>query len=288
MANTELTAEEVEQLQQAMYTALLLPTELAVLAERLSADKSDLNRQQAISAGLLMSGCAQLPAVLLGQFPVLRKIIWDQRHAQRVRNGLMLDMLKSPEHSVLRTARQACASLGSTVPVDALLIDTAQTAMARLKALVQEVPQEVDSEDQHLHIYTDGGCSGNPGPGGIGVVWIQGSSREVDELGEPAGAHVTNSYVELLAVKRALSLLTAEDAQKKITLHTDSQYVYNMLVRKYRAKANQELIDEIFELMEGLDLEILKVPGHEKVWANERADQLATQGVNEARRSSGV
>jgi len=232
MANDEFTGEEIEQLKQAAHEAVF---SLLFLADGLwDSQRLALRTKQ-----------------LLDRFPVLRRVMWDQRYARRVQK----------EYG-----------------------DEALPALTAIKQLVQEIPHE-DADDPHLHIYTDGGCSGNPGPGGIGVVWIYGDTREVLEHWEAAGPKATNSYVELLAVQRALVLLSDEDLKKTITLHTDSQYVYNMLVKNYRAKANRELIAEILGLMEGLDIEILKVPGHEKVWANERADKLAKQGVNESRRA---
>lgn len=230
MANDEFTGEEIEQLKEAAHEAVF-----ALLASGGVWDQRQIrNRVQD----------------LIERFPVLRRIVWDQRYARKVRE---------------RYGAQALS------------------ALELAKQIVQEMPQA--NRDARLHIYTDGGCSGNPGPGGIGVVWIYGDTRDVLEHWEEAGPRTTNSYVELFAVQRALSMLSDEDRKRCITLHTDSQYAYNMLVKNYRAKANQELIAEIRGLLEGLDIEILKVPGHEKVWANERADKLAKQGVNESRRA---
>jgi ribonuclease HI len=280
MANDEFTGEEIEQLKQALYEAVFTPLFFARLVADVPGDFAD-PAVQGLKLGMATQGLVSLPKSLLERFPALRKILWDQRYARDVKKRFMLLKVQGadalpvdfetliPGINIRQFAHEAFGP-------------AALNALDDMKKLVQEIPR--DDIDPHLHIYTDGGCSGNPGPGGIGVVWIYGDTRDVQEHWEAAGHKTTNSYVELLAVQRALSMLSDEERQKSITLHTDSQYVYNMLVKNYRAKANQELIAEIFGLMQGLNIEILKVPGHEKVWANERADKLATQGVHEARR----
>jgi ribonuclease HI len=280
MANDEFTGEEIEQLKLALYEAVFTPLFFAHLVAKLPGDFDD-PLVQGLKTGMATQGLVSLPKSLLERFPVLRKVMWDQRYARRTRKHFMLEKVKGngalPEDLINLIPGLDLRQFSRDAYGEA-----AAEALEAMKKLVQEIPR--DDIDPHLHIYTDGGCSGNPGPGGVGVVWIYGDTRDVHEHWEAAGHKTTNSYVELLAVQRALSMLSDEERQKAITLHTDSQYVYNMLVKNYRAKANQELIAEIFGLMQGLSIEILKVPGHEKVWANERADKLATQGVHEARR----
>lgn len=276
MANDELTAEEVEQLQHAAYAAIYNSALLGVLLDTLPTAVGEDQENTGFTHNVLRSALQGAPGVLVEQFPVLRKVLWNRHYSKKIRNKLMLEEMKDSSVSMWHGVREAAPGAA----IDDVLKDAMQLALARLQSVAEKVPQTT-SEDQTptVHIYTDGGCSGNPGPGGIGVVWINGESRRVREHTEPVGAHVTNSYTELFAVKRALELLDEDEAQSHIVVHTDSQYVYNMLAKRFRAKANSLLIKRILELMAGADVEILKVPGHEKVWANERADQLATQGV---------
>jgi ribonuclease HI len=125
-----------------------------------------------------------------------------------------------------------------------------------------------------LVLFTDESCSGNPGPGGIGVVGT-GGSRGVFEVSKSVGI-VTNSQAELLAVQQALQEVPEADRTRPITLYTDSQYVLGVLTNSYRIRANRALIAAIFVQLEAFPhIKLAKVPGHEKVWGNERADELA-------------
>ena len=77
-----------------------------------------------------------------------------------------------------------------------------------------------------ITIYTDGGCSGNPGPGGWGVVVIADGIAKQLSGGD---AHTTNNRMELTAAISALSIVknTPSFAGRKISVHIDSQYVKN-------------------------------------------------------------
>ncbi len=128
-------------------------------------------------------------------------------------------------------------------------------------------------------VYTDGACSGNPGPAGIGVVIMHnGQRRELSEyLGEG-----TNNIAELTAVKRALEELPERD--RRVVLHLDSEYVRGLLVKGWKAKANQALVEELRALARTFrDLHLVYVPGHAGVSENERCDQLARQAVMRGR-----
>jgi ribonuclease HI len=85
-----------------------------------------------------------------------------------------------------------------------------------------------------IHIYTDGGCSGNPGPGGWAFVIVDeaadtapGAAANAVVLSEKWGGEqsTTNNRMELLAVIKALETLPAQEAVEGITVITDSQYV---------------------------------------------------------------
>src|ERR1700722_8857124 len=86
--------------------------------------------------------------------------------------------------------------------------------------------------------YTDGACSGNPGPAGSGVVLIApgGKMHEgLEYLGE-----ATNNVAELTAILRAVEWIPAE--ARAIVVHTDSQYAIGVLQKGWKAKVNQELV----------------------------------------------
>jgi ribonuclease HI len=124
--------------------------------------------------------------------------------------------------------------------------------------------------------YTDGACTGNPGPMGIGMVLIDpktGARRERSEyLGEG-----TNNIAELVAIQRALELAPEGRA---LAVHSDSSYALGLLGLGWKAKANQALVAQIRALAEGrADLRLVKVAGHAGVVENERADELARTAV---------
>ena len=127
--------------------------------------------------------------------------------------------------------------------------------------------------------YTDGACSGNPGPAGCGVrvEYTDGRAVEsVDYLGT-----ATNNVGELTGVLRALEIVPAA---KSLVVYTDSQYAIGVLQKGWKAKANVELIAKIRVAMKGRAIELRYVKGHAGHPGNERADALAREAVS-ARKS---
>jgi ribonuclease HI len=138
-------------------------------------------------------------------------------------------------------------------------------------------------------IYTDGACSGNPGPGGWGAVLISGAHEREICGGEPA---TTNNRMELMGAIQALESL---NKPCKVELHTDSQYVmkgisewiHGWKARGWRTAAKAPVKNE--DLWRRLDLARLRhevdwrwVKGHNGDVMNERADRLALKGLKEA------
>jgi ribonuclease HI len=127
--------------------------------------------------------------------------------------------------------------------------------------------------------YTDGACSGNPGPAGIGVVLVSGVHRR--ELSEYIG-EATSNIAELSAVVRALESI--KDQSRPVILHSDSKYTIGMLANGWKAKANQALIERARGLAAAFPrLRFEWVPGHAGVAENERCDQLARAAIRERR-----
>ena len=128
-------------------------------------------------------------------------------------------------------------------------------------------------------IYTDGACSGNPGPAGSGVVIMQ-TSTTIHEISESLG-HATNNIAELTAIKLALEYLVDHHGMS-ITLYTDSKYCIGVLTKNWKAKKNVELICSIKELLVPFTrVSIKHVKGHNGDFGNERADKLATGAAQE-------
>ena len=132
-----------------------------------------------------------------------------------------------------------------------------------------------------LDLWTDGACSGNPGPMGIGVVAVDHGKRR--EHGEYLGVG-TNNIAELTAIDRAIDLAGADAATRRLRIHTDSAYSIGVLSKGWKAKANQELIARLRKRLVTMpNVEFVKVAGHAGIPLNERVDQLAREAVQRRR-----
>lgn len=139
-------------------------------------------------------------------------------------------------------------------------------------------------------IYTDGACSGNPGPGGWGAILMSGAHERELFGGETL---TTNNRMELMAAIKALEALKRPC---KVELHTDSQYVRQGITEwlagwktrgwKTAAKApvkNEDLWRELDAARARHDVAWNWVKGHAGHPLNERADALARKGVDQVR-----
>jgi ribonuclease HI len=144
--------------------------------------------------------------------------------------------------------------------------------------------------DQVVEIYTDGACSGNPGPGGWGALLRYGT-REKELCGGEA-TPTTNNRMELMAPIRALESLTRPAT---VRLYTDSSYVRNGIMswvprwktNGWRTADKQPVKNvDLWQLLEAAvarhEIEWHWVKGHSGHPENERADRLAAQGLREA------
>ena len=130
-----------------------------------------------------------------------------------------------------------------------------------------------------VHVWTDGACTGNPGPAGLGVVVLDGDARR--EHKEYLG-HGTNNIAELTAVLRGLDMLDRTD--RPVLVYTDSSYAIGVLSLGWKAKANTELVAEIRDRLGAFDdVRFVKVPGHAGVRENERCDALARAAITSRR-----
>jgi ribonuclease HI len=141
-----------------------------------------------------------------------------------------------------------------------------------------------------VEIYTDGACSGNPGPGGWGAVLSY--SGHTRELSGGEAAPTTNNRMELMAAIQALESLTRP---AKVRLHTDSSYLRNGITgwlagwkrNGWRTASKQPVKNEdLWRRLDAAaakhDVQWLWVKGHAGDPGNERADALANRGMAEA------
>lgn len=139
----------------------------------------------------------------------------------------------------------------------------------------------VPTASAEVTAYTDGACSANPGPAGLGVVVLRGDRRI--ERSEYLGRG-TNNIAELTAVLRALDHVGEEESA---VIHTDSKYAIGVLQKGWKAKKNRELVATLrAELARRPRVTLVYVPGHAGVPLNERADELARQAVASRRSTS--
>ena len=127
-----------------------------------------------------------------------------------------------------------------------------------------------------IFAYTDGACTGNPGPMGIGVVLLAGSHRK--EISAYLGPRGTNNIAELTAILRGLE--SVADKSRPVVVYSDSAYSIGLLTQAWKAKANVELVEQLRALCRQFaDLRFVKVAGHSGIPLNERTDQLARDAV---------
>jgi ribonuclease HI len=144
--------------------------------------------------------------------------------------------------------------------------------------------------EPRVTIYTDGACSGNPGPGGWGAILVHGDHRREIKGGEPL---TTNNRMELMA---AISALEALRKPCVVDIHTDSQYLRNGITswidrwkrNGWRTAEGKPVKNA--ELWRRLDAALAQhrvrwhwVRGHAGDAFNERADELAREGLEAVR-----
>lgn len=161
-------------------------------------------------------------------------------------------------------------------------------------------PYAADLEAGRVVIFTDGACTGNPGPGGYGLVLLcrDGQSGElVRQEGSAGFRRTTNNRMEILACIAALSLLKR---RSDVVLYSDSRYVVDAVskgwARRWRANdwlraptesgqrlraENVDLWEQMLDLLEQHKVEFRWVKGHAQNPENERCDQLAVRAAHQ-------
>ncbi len=138
-------------------------------------------------------------------------------------------------------------------------------------------------------IYTDGACSGNPGPGGWGTILMyKNVNKEISGYME----NTTNNIMEITAVIEGLKLLKYEC---EVEIYSDSAYVVNAFnnhwIEGWRKKnwinsskepvKNKELWQELYNLTKQHNVKFIKVKGHSDNEYNNRCDELARLAIKE-------
>ena len=140
---------------------------------------------------------------------------------------------------------------------------------------------------EEVTIYTDGACSGNPGPGGWGAILMYKNSKKEISGGKK---DTTNNVMELTAVIEALKMLKFPC---KVNLYSDSAYVVNAFLQNWitnwqknnwktadkKEVKNKELWQELVELTNIHDITFIKVKGHSDNEYNNRCDELARKAI---------
>lgn len=144
----------------------------------------------------------------------------------------------------------------------------------------------MESRSDAVVIYTDGGCSGNPGPGGWGAVILADGEKKELSGGEKA---TTNNRMELMAAISALNVIKKSESlcARKIIVNIDSQYVKNGItvwIKSWKAAGwktarkspvkNQDLWQMLDDLNSSLNVEWNWVKGHAGIKYNEICDSL--------------
>jgi ribonuclease HI len=180
----------------------------------------------------------------------------------------------APGAKVYRAAARNLARL----PGDPIEIEAGEPAPSKDAKAAKGTSAEValgKVPDDAVAVWTDGACTGNPGPAGIGVVVLEGGERR--ELSEYLGEG-TNNIAELTAIERGLELV--RDRQRPVLVHSDSSYALGLLGKNWKAKANVELVERLRRLASQFaDGRWVKVPGHAGVPENERCDELARDAI---------
>ena len=143
------------------------------------------------------------------------------------------------------------------------------------------------NDDNIIKIWTDGACSGNPGPGGWGV--LIKNNNTIEEL-SGSEANTTNNRMEMIAVINALKSI---NSNKRIVIFTDSKYVkdgINSWINNWKINnwknsqkkdvKNKDLWQELDILTKKYDIQWKWVKGHSGNIENDIADRLATSAIN--------
>ena len=145
---------------------------------------------------------------------------------------------------------------------------------------------------KEVEIYTDGACSGNPGPGGYAGILIYNNKEKIVSGGQE---NTTNNQMELLAVINSLKALKE---QCSVSLYSDSAYVCNAIEQNWltnwqmnnwknsnrKTVLNKELWLELLDLITFHKVKFIKVKGHANNINNNRCDEIARKEIEKLKK----
>lgn len=149
---------------------------------------------------------------------------------------------------------------------------------------------------KHVTLYTDGACSGNPGPGGWAALLEFGDLERELSGAEP---ETTNNRMELRGVIEGLAALKESC---RVDVHTDSAYVANAINQNWlknwqrrgwttaskQPVKNRDLWEELLREIERHEVRFVKVKGHADDERNNRVDRLAVGAIEQLRREGAI
>jgi ribonuclease HI len=152
------------------------------------------------------------------------------------------------------------------------------------------------SDPKHVTLYTDGACSGNPGPGGWAALLQFGEQERTLKGAEP---DTTNNRMEMMAVIEGLRALKEPC---RVAVHTDSAYVVNAFEQRWIANwqrrgwmtagkkpvKNRDLWEELLRLVDTHDVTFVKVKGHADDARNNYVDGVAVSAIADLRIELGL
>ena len=195
-------------------------------------------------------------------------------------------MIGASERSIDELIDAVCSKGGTTIQAVAYyrmagLTDIIAEGVDRCRA--RSVEMSHPSGESIITVYTDGACSGNPGPGGYCAILSVAGLEKVVSGGEK---ETTNNRMELMAVIRGLESL--KKPHSVVEVHSDSAYVANAVIndwitkwkmRRWENVKNVDLWKRLSDLLSAHDVRFIKVKGHSDNEMNNRCDEIARQEV---------
>ncbi len=197
----------------------------------------------------------------------------DAQERPLLQNGKALIKYQLDQPHEYRVLPKSVAPVGtSQTPPQSPAVKKSRTGSAKAASAADVTPEACA---EAICIYTDGACSGNPGPAGIGIVLRYKEKHK--EISRALGT-ATNNIAELEAIRHGL--LAVKNRKLPVILFSDSSYALGLLSQGWKAKKNTELVEEIRRLAASFaKLRFVKVKGHAGHPDNERADRLAVQAI---------
>ena len=224
-----------------------------------------------------------------------RSVLWQAQTPQGFTYEIILNAYENNQDKVATDDSSLVEQLGIPVVIvpdkrsniKITTVEDLAVVETLLKHSENQSPPAVTPTDGRVLIYTDGACSGNPGPGGYGVVLQYGNHRKELSGGEPA---TTNNRMEIMGVIKGLETLKEPC---EVAIYSDSRYVVdaiekgwavrwrqnNWMRNKKEPALNPDLWETLLVLLQKHKVTFHWVKGHAGHLENERCDELAREAI---------